>query len=144
MQRQFSAETEATPDDLFAVVRDLTTYPRWLSLVDTVEPADGSGAWLVTLRTRIGPVARSKRLRMVDVPQARPRRARFERQEVDGKDHSAWVFDVAVEPHHQPPLASRVVLVLGYGGRLWTGLLDGVLESVAAEATDRLRAYVRP
>ena len=43
---------------------DLSTYPEWLALVTEAEP-QGDHTWLVTLRARLGPLARSKRLRMV-------------------------------------------------------------------------------
>ncbi len=144
MRREYWAETEASPDGLFAVVGELTTYSEWLDVVDAVEPdTDGNGsAWIVTLRARIGPLSRSKRLRMVSVPQGAPYHARFERCELDGKNHSTWVFEVAVDPLDRPPLASRAKLELTYDGSLWSGMLDGVLDAAAEKATDNLRRYI--
>ena len=58
-------------DVLFANIDDLAEYPGWLEIVERAEvvaadPADdGDAAWLVDLRGRLGPLARSKRLRMV-------------------------------------------------------------------------------
>ena len=54
---------------VFARVDELHDYPAWMSLVHRAEPlgADGDGRpmWQVELRARVGPLARSKRLRMV-------------------------------------------------------------------------------
>ena len=65
-----SVRTEAAPEVLFAVVDDLRRYPEWLSIVPravAVEAADDDPgpAWSVDLRASIGPLRRSKRLRMV-------------------------------------------------------------------------------
>ncbi len=72
------------PDVLHAWVDDLGRYPRWLDIVPRavpVEPhADDVGpAWSVDLRGRLGPFARSKRLRMARTASDPGRHARFER-----------------------------------------------------------------
>lgn len=143
MRQAFSAETEASPDHLFEVVRDLTNYPHWLDVVDAVDPVpDSPDAWLVTLKARVGPFARSKRLRMVRTENTEPS-VRFERQELDGKDHSSWVLAATVSPSEDEPMASEVELVLDYDGAMWSGLLDGVLGAAADRATKKLQAYVK-
>lgn len=144
MQRAFSASIDVAPDQLFAVVSDLTTYPDWLDVVDSVEPA-GDDAWFVTLRARIGPFARSKRLRMVRNPNTEPSAVRFERAETDGRDHSAWVLSAVVTTDPDAPddpAKSAVTLDLDYGGSLWTGPLEAVLDNAAKRATTKLQAYV--
>lgn len=160
MERSFSAPTEAPPAELFRVVADLATYPSWLELVDDVRPAGpppgtaaGAGpgsdesnepnepAWEVTLRARLGPLARSKRLRMVRTV-ADGQRVRFERREIDGRDHSSWVLSAEVTPHREAPWRSEVTIDLDYGGSLWSGLLEGALEAAADDATQRLQSYV--
>ena len=148
MERAFSAPTEAPPHDLYRVVADLATYPHWLVIVDTAEAIDPTGdgggdepAWMVTLRARIGPFARSKRLRMVRTVDD-GRRVHFERREIDGRDHSSWTLAAEVHPLDDERHRSEVHLDLRYGGALWSGLLDGVLQSAADEATERLQAYV--
>src|SRR5690625_3868793 len=88
-----------SPDELVAWVDDLAVYPRWLDIVTRAEPVDdpdGGSAWAVDLRGRLGPLARSKRLRMVRTIN-RGRRFRFEREELDGRRHSAWVLDATVD-----------------------------------------------
>ncbi len=89
---------------------------------------DGRPAWEVELRARLGPFARSKRLRMVrTVHDAPTTHVRFERVEHDGRSHSPWVLDVTVADH---AAGSRLEMRLHYGGALWTG---GVMEKVLAE-----------
>ncbi|MGI9595664.1 MAG: SRPBCC family protein, partial [Acidimicrobiales bacterium] len=158
VRRAFSAVTEASPDDLFDVVGDLTTYPHWLDVVSEAEPTDEDDeAWLVTLRARVGPFSRSKRLRMVRAVHARAPSAevstvRFERRETDGRRHSDWVLGAEVGPAAQVgpaaggdgPMISEVRLELIYDGSMWSGMLDGVLGAAADRATAKLQAYVKP
>ena len=147
MERLFSAQTETDEQHLYRVVSDLTTYPQWLELVHHAEAVDPSPeapdevAWSITLRARIGPLARSKRLRMVRTVHDGSR-VRFERRELDDRDHSAWIMAAEVAPAEEGPWRSQVTLELCYAGSLWSGLLDGVLQAAADDATDRLQAYV--
>src|SRR5262245_16736749 len=92
-------EAPCSAEVLYAHLDDLATYPSWLSIVSRAEP-DGAGepsVWTVDLRGRLGPLARSKRLRMVRTIDDGPRHCRFERRELDGRDHSSWVLDVEIE-----------------------------------------------
>ncbi len=145
----FQAETTATADDLFAVVSDLATFPRWIELVHQVEPitevTSPQPLWWVTLRARIGPFARSKRLRMArtvhrppgTVPD-QPGQVRFERAEVDGRDHAPWTMEVMVVTLAGEPYRSRADCRLHYGGDMWTGPLEGQLEATAQRAGQAL------
>lgn len=162
MRQTFSAKTEAGPGDLFDVVADLGTYPNWLDVVSQVERTDDPEAWVVTLRARVGPLARSKRLRMKRITHDRAgaggvSTVRFERREIDGKNHADWVLsaevaEVSSADHRSnpgpaaagQPLRSEVKLDLSYEGPLWSGLLDGVLAAAADRATGKLQAYVKP
>ncbi len=141
--------TEAHPDELFEVVGDLGTYPHWLDLVAAAEPDDEPEAWSVTLRARVGPLARSKRLRMVRTRYG-DGQVRFERREIDGRHHSDWVLTATVTascgtdgPGTDGPMRSEVLIDLSYAGSLWSGLLDGILDATAESATTRLQAYVK-
>lgn len=128
---------------------DLGTYPQWLSLVTAAIPAsstadgeDGgtdAAAWLVTLRARLGPLARSKRLRMVRT-ELDERHVRFERRETDGRNHADWVLRATVEPRGEHHCDAKVHL--HYGGTLWSAPLEIVLASFEASAADRLTAYL--
>lgn len=118
-------------EKLFAVVADLTTYPHWLGIVHqvTVEPigVDGVSAWLVELRGKVGPFARSKRLRMVQSVCESPNIVVFERRETDGRKHSPWVLTAHVSA---TGVGSNLKVNLHYGGTLFTG---GVLERLLAD-----------
>jgi len=120
-----------------AALSDLGTYPAWLTLVTDAEP-EGDDVWLVTLRARLGPLARSKRLRMrrtsLDAT-----RVQFERDETDGREHSAWTLTASLTPVGD---TSEVTVHLHYGGALWTAPLEIVLASFEGSAAERLSAYL--
>lgn len=167
MDTSFRAETGASPDQLFAVVSDLNTYPSWNEIVHRVEPIDDHAdgvdpvgvdgvnrnaaepTWFVTLRARLGPLARSKRLRMARTMLESPADndghglVRFDRREVDGRDHAPWTMEVTVEPASGPAL-SVAVCRLHYGGGMWSGLLEGSLDLVARRSVVRLQDLVGP
>lgn len=133
-------DAPCTADVLFAQVDDLVRYPQWVDLVHRAEPVDG-GAWQVELRARLGPLARSKRLRMErTVHDTTEHVAVFERVEVDGKKHSPWVLRAEVT---EADGSSTLHMHLHYGGGLWTG---GVLERALADqitnGRERLTALV--
>jgi len=144
-----SLDAACTPDVLFEWVGSLDTYDRWLEIVPrttSAEVADGDPgpAWHVTLRGRLGPLARSKRLRMARTEHRppttdEPGRAVFERRETDGRDHAPWRLVALVEP---TDAGSRLVMDLHYGGSLWVPLLDRLLTGEIEASRARLRALV--
>ena len=124
-----SLEAPCPAERLFELIDDLSTYPQWNGLVHSAiaEPGD-QPVWDVELRARLGPLARSKRLRMVrTVRDAETFTATFERDQADGRNHSPWVLDARIV--EQDGL-STLTMRLHYGGSLWTG---GALERVLAE-----------
>ena len=130
-----------SPDELMAWVDDLERYPQWLAIVTSASPVpavdgDAGPAWLVELRGRLGPLARSKRLRMVRT-QRTADRAVFERREADGKTHSPWVLEANVTPTDE---GSRLVMHLHYGGSLWGPVLERMLGDEIEESRPRLLA----
>ena len=149
MERTATTVTSADVADLYAIVADLVTYPEWMDLVTRAEPADpdpgdDGPAWLVTLRARVGPFARSKRLRMVRTVHGPSERVRFERREVDGRQHSSWVLDAAVSDADtaEAGTGSQVTMRLRYDGSMWSGLLDAVLGSQIETAIPKLQGHV--
>jgi hypothetical protein len=129
------------PEELMAWVDDLARYPQWLAIVTAASPADPvdgdtGPAWLVDLRGRLGPLARSKRLRMVRT-QHSGNRAVFERREADGKTHAPWVLDATVS---QVDDGSRLVMHLHYGGSLWGPVLERMLGDEIESSRPRLLA----
>lgn len=138
-------EAPCRPDKLFAWVDDLGRYPQWLDLVPRAEPAppvagDPGPAWLVDLRAQLGPLARSKRLRMVRTDHRRSAVARFERLEHDGRDHSPWVLEAQVEP--VGPDASRLTMHLHYGGGMFGPVIERLLHDEITRSRPRLLALL--
>lgn len=148
---QTSAEMVApcAPGELFAYVADLERYPLWLGgLVHAAErdidSDDAAPAWRVELRSRLGPIARSKTLRMARTEFVPDQLALFERAETDGRQHAAWRLRAEVTPVSDPmessgSPSSRLLMTLTYEGSLWTGgLLERVLRDQIEAGRDRL------
>jgi hypothetical protein len=126
--------------ELFAWVDDLTRYPDWLTIVTraerfTTEPA----TWSVDLTGRLGPFARSKRLRMVRTVYEPHRLAVFERREEDGRQHARWLLRAEVEPTAD---GSRLSMRLRYDGALWGPVLERLLADEIDQGRDRLLSLV--
>jgi len=122
-----SVDAKVSAEKLFSKVSDLSTYSEWLDIVHSVEDSASAPAWQVELRARVGPFARSKRLRMVRTSCDPSRSVVFERQENDGKQHSAWVLRATIDPS---ATGSTLNMHLHYGGLLFTG---GVMERLLAD-----------
>ena len=123
-----------TPEVLFGWVSDLSRYPEWLEIVTQAQPgADGS--WAVDLRGRMGPLARTKRLRMVRSELVEPARVVFERAEVDGRDHSPWTLTADVRPDAG---GAHLAMGLHYGGGLFEPLIERVLRDEIERSRLRL------
>jgi hypothetical protein len=126
-------------------VADLTHYPEWLDIVPRAVAVDAhegdpGPAWSVDLRGRLGPFARSKRLRMVRTVHEAPRRARFERLEHDGRRHSPWVLEADVGSDGGD--GSRLTMRLHYGGSLVGPLVERLLADEIRQSKPRLLALV--
>jgi len=140
MQIERDTLVPAPPGRVFALVDDLAMYPSWMNLVHDVheEPPTGDRrTWNVELQAQVGPLARSKRLRMTRVAHEPDRRVVFERDEVDGKRHSPWILSATLHPDVAVAGSTRLTMTLTYGGNLWTGavlqrVLDDHIERGAA------------
>jgi uncharacterized protein YndB with AHSA1/START domain len=124
---------------VFPWVQDLERYPDWLDIVPRVTEADGGDAWLVDLRGRLGPFARSKRLRMVCTRNEPNRTVRFERDERDGRSHSPWVLDASLEPRDG---GTRLTMHLHYGGGLFAPVVERLLREEIERSRPRLLALL--
>ena len=148
-----------TPAELFVHVGDLAAYPTWMPLIHDVTPvasttADEPPAWWVELRAKVGPFARSKRLRMERTDHVEDRLAVFERRESDDRQHSSWTLRAELvelagglaEPTigDGPAGAStRLTMTMTYGGSLWSGpVLERVLDDQVRRGSDALLALV--
>lgn len=122
-------------------VDDLDRYPRWLTIVTRAAPlgdVDGRPAWSVDLTGRLGPLARSKRLRMVRTRHDETTTV-FERVEADGRHHAPWVLTAEVTA---TAAGSHLTMRLHYGGALWGPVLERVLRDEIEGATPRLLRLV--
>ncbi|HET8931294.1 MAG TPA: SRPBCC family protein [Acidimicrobiales bacterium] len=129
MELSEELHTGADPDDLYDLLADLGNYPDWLGMVAHVDAEVGPhrdlrGSWLVELRGRVGPFARSKRLRMVRTTAERPRLVRYERDETDGREHAPWQFEAHIVPSER---GATLTVHLHYGGSRFAPVLAPIL-----------------
>lgn len=139
MKTSVSVSLPASQQQVFDYLCDLASFQELIALVHSVEPSVESGdrVWTVELRAKIGPFARSKKLRMVRTFCEPHGRATFERQELDSKDHAPWVLGVQVSPAET---GCEATLSLEYGGRLWSAnVMEKVLRDSIEEGTECLR-----
>lgn len=133
-------ELPRPPVDVVPFVNDLGAYRRWMGLVHAVVPeasADGP-AWSVELRAKVGPFARSKRLRMVRTVEESPTHVRFERRESDTRSHGIWVLDARLDG----TTTTRLTVRLQYEGRLWSSVIERVLRDEIERSKQRLATLV--
>jgi hypothetical protein len=140
-------EAPCDAETLFDWVDDLARYPGWLDIVPRavpVEPREGDPgpAWSVDLRGRLGPFARSKRLRMVRTVHDRPHHVRFERLEHDGRQHSSWTLDASVAPGPGSGEGSVLTMRLHYGGSLVGPVVERLLADEIRKSRPRLLTLV--
>ena len=140
MELTAKLEARCTIEELRAFVGDLTRYPEWLSIVPRAELEAGSSpeAWAVELRAKVGPIARSKRLRMVRTLDE-PTHIRFEREELDRRSHSPWILDAVIA---STPDGATLTMGLFYGGSFGAGLFERLLADEIATSKETLRSLV--
>ena len=93
------------------------------------------------LRGRLGPLARSKRLRMVRTALlAAATSSVFERQENDGRHHSPLA--AAGRGGRRRGRGSALAMQLHYGGALWGPVLERLLADEVERSRARLLALV--
>jgi hypothetical protein len=126
---------------VFPYVVDLDRYEEWMPLVHRATQV-GDGEWDVELRARLGPVARSKRLRMVRTWLEWDRAVVFERREPGDRRYSPWVLRVDLRASGD---GTNLEMDLSYGGALWTGgVLSRVLDEQIRQGSAHLLALVSP
>jgi hypothetical protein len=129
-----SLETLVDRKNAYSVLRDLTQYPKWLDIVHAAVKEEGSdSAWTIELRGKVGPFARSKRLRMVRTTDDANSSVVFERSEIDGRNHSNWRLTVYFGGAGNE---IEVSVEMFYGGSMFGG---GILERMLADQIERSR-----
>lgn len=145
MRTEVSVELECGVDEVRTWVDDLTRFTSWTELlhdVSTQTPAQGElAAWSVELRGKLGPFARSKRLRMARVATESPEHLRFERREIDTGSHGQWNLDVRLAAGGTRA-TTLVVMHLEYEGRLWSGAVERLLHNDIETSKRRLAEVV--
>ena len=136
-EKSFSVELAAAPADVRPHLVDLARYPSWNPLVHVASPA-GEDVWNVELRAKVGPFARSKRLRMRRTL-VTDGEVVFERDEGDGRKHSTWVLRGEFVG---TATGTAVTMHLRYGGSLWGPVLESVLADKVEAGRDGLRRVV--
>jgi len=128
--------TPAAPSRVVALVDDLGVYPQWMPLVHRAEPVVGvADAWNVELRAKVGPFARSKKLRMVRSTYERTDGAErgdvarivFERREIDQRQHAMWRLTATVTAANSAVGGAELVMRLHYDGRLFVSVVEAIL-----------------
>jgi hypothetical protein len=137
VQLDITLEAPCAPGQLFPWVANLDRYQQWLTIVDQVE-VDGVG-WFVELKGKLGPFARSKRLRMERTVLQPDAQAVFERRETDGRTHALWKLEATVA---QVPAGSKLAVTLRYDGTLWGSVVERLLQDEIESAKARLLALV--
>jgi len=140
-----SLEAAVEGEALFGVVSDLGTYPDWLEIVPRADPlptesGDDGPVWSVDLRGQLGPLRRSKRLRMVRTVLSPATSVVFERRELDGRTHSDWILRAHVDTPRVG--TSRLTMDLHYGGSMWMPMLDRLLTEEIERSRTRLLAVL--
>lgn len=148
MQLTASLTTPATGVAVLDYVADLDRYPQWMSLVHSATPEPGTTppAWNVELRARVGPLARSKRLRMVrTVHDIGPSsRIVFERAETDQRRHAMWRLEVTIAPVATTSAGpgsgggTELVMNLSYDGRFFVSVVETILRQNVEAGKRRL------
>ena len=128
--------TPAAPSRVLELVDDLGVYPQWMPLVHRAEPVVGvADAWNVELRAKVGPFARSKKLRMVRSTYERTDGAErgdvarivFERREIDQRQHAMWRLTATVTAANSAVGGAELVMRLHYDGRLFVSVVEAIL-----------------
>ena len=139
MKRTIEIRVNAPVEKVFETLRDLviSNFTRFVDLVEPETPESDSelAAWQVTLRARIGPLSRMKRLRMVRTKD-NANSIIFSRQETDGKEHADWVLDIGLISLGAKE--STITIEISYRGKLWNGSVDKALQSHIESAQKKL------
>jgi hypothetical protein len=129
-----SLETLVNRNSAHAILRDLAQYPKWLDIVHAAVKEEGSdNTWTIELRGKVGPFARSKRLRMMRTNDDANASVVFERSEIDGRNHSEWKLTVFFAGGGND---AEVSVEMFYGGSMFGG---GILERMLADQIERSR-----
>ena len=100
-------------------------------------------SWTVILLAKIGPLARSKKLRMIQTESSTlddgSHSVKFERSEVGDKaEYATWKFSAEVFEVQGERSTCEVDIYLEYGGSLWNDNLGFILDKYISRSIDSL------
>jgi carbon monoxide dehydrogenase subunit G len=130
------AELSFPVAQVYNELRELDGYADWLTIVRKVERVSDQPAWLVDLGAGIGPLRRTKRVRMIRAEDTPPSLVRFKRSETDERDHSAWVLTASLQSSGDA--RTHLTMHLHYGGLDWLPLVGLALREEIRRAGPRL------
>jgi len=140
MDLEASLHTAAPASAVVAYVAELDRYPQWMALVHSASRVAGTThpTWDVELRAKVGPFARSKRLRMVRTRfvEGDTTHIVFERNETDGRQHAAWRLSITVQsdvvasdtPAASQKVGTHLAMHLHYDGRFFVSVVETILQ----------------
>ena len=137
MEQTINLKLQTSSDIVFEVVSDLETYPDWLDIVENVL-AESNDAWFVTLTAKIGPIKRSKKLRMIRTVEDNT--VNFIRQETHDREFSIWEMTSTVTELSES--SSNLLIELNYSGAYWSSLLDALFEAKKPGIEKSLKNYL--
>ena len=140
MHEVINIELDTHSELAFTALSDLTNYAQWLSFIDKATPVgdeDGKNCWVVTLRARIGPFSRLKKLRMVRIISVPEQEIEFSRSETDGRNHSDWNLNVRIKSTGDT--SCMISLSVNYSGGFWSKPLNNIFFDEVEKGTKRLQ-----
>ncbi len=148
MHKELNATVNKPLDSVWPVVSDLATFPQWIEIVDTVVVDAGEPpAHFVILKARLGPISRSKKLRMVQTarggesdPEAN-NSVTFERQETHDIEVAMWKMNVTACSTGES--STQLSISLSYDGELWLPAFGAILDSQVPKTIESLERYIQ-
>lgn len=134
MNVEASFEAPCTPELLFSIVEDLGNITPWLDLLGGAEPspadpADTGPAWGATFAIKLGPLTKTKDVRLVRIVHSPQADVVYERHEVpvEGRDVAQiamWRLTMTVSP---TDAGSALHVHVFYGGDALGDMAEGIL-----------------
>lgn len=149
MNVEASFDAPCTPELLFSIVEDLTNITPWLDLLggadpSPVDPSDAGPAWDATFAIKLGPLTKTKDVRLVRIVHTPPTDVVYERHEfpIEGKDTSQiamWRLTLRVTP---TDTGSSLHVHVFYGGDALGDMAEGILTKELKKSRPALRKAI--
>lgn len=134
MNVEESFDVPCAPEVLFAITEDLANISPWLDLLGAAvpaspDPSDVGPAWDATFVVKLGPLTKTKDVRLVRIEHEPYKSVVYERHEIptEGKDPSKiamWRLTLKVSPTND---GSSLFVNVFYGGDALGDMAEGIL-----------------